>query len=273
MHIQSARRSRATALLLLFVFLALPACGNTPGSGGAPRDQPPQTAGTTGTAPAKTVPDEFTRPADEPEDEVERTVEALVPEDILSEEELAESPEFRDWNDEGGDAPAVANTSNSSVGAIPAVKPFNFGRDPGGPADKTLYLTVPRLGLEDVPVFDSFTEEKLRESVVHVPATGFPWQEGANTYIAGHRIGYEGTGSERVFYDLDQLEAGDEIFLEDAAGGQYYYRVTDQRVVGPENVEVMNAVAGRSLVTLQTCTLPDYSERIVVQGELVDKNA
>jgi sortase A len=43
----------------------------------------------------------------------------------------------------------------------------------------------------------------------------------------------------------------------------------EQQVVPPDNVEVMNAVEGRSIITLQTCTLPDYSERIVVQGELI----
>ncbi len=41
-------------------------------------------------------------------------------------------------------------------------------------------------------------------------------------------------------------------------------------VVGPENVEVMNAQEGKSLITLQTCTLPDYEERLIVQGELVE---
>jgi len=40
-------------------------------------------------------------------------------------------------------------------------------------------------------------------------------------------------------------------------------------VVGPQQVEVMNAAAGKSIVSLQTCTLPDFSERLVVQGERV----
>jgi sortase A len=162
-------------------------------------------------------------------------------------------------------------TPGSSAGAIPAIKPFNFGRDPGGPEDKTLYLTVPKLGLTDVPVFDSVSEEKLKESVVHIPATGFPWQKGANTYIAGHRLGYEGKGSYLIFYYLDQLTEGDEIILRDAAGGTYRYRVSEQEVVGSGNVESMDTVEGKSVVSLQTCTLPNYEERLIVQGELVEK--
>ncbi len=169
--------------------------------------------------------------------------------------------------------PMGVATIDSSAGAILVVKPFNFGRDPGGPEDKTLYLSVPKLGLTNVPVFDSLSKEELKESAVHIPATGFPWQKGANTYIAGHRLGYEGTGSYLIFYYLDQLTKGDEIILRDSASGTYRYRVIKQEVVGPDNVEVMDTVEGKSVVSLQTCTLPDYKERLIVRGELVEKEA
>ncbi len=200
------------------------------------------------------------------------TVESVNPEDILSEEERTGPPKTRDWNEPSGAEP-IQLSSGTSAGAIPAVKPFNFGRDPGGPEDKTLYLTVPKLGLEDAPVYDSVEEEKLKESMIHVPATGFPWQDGANTYIAGHRLGYPNTGSFYVFYDLDKLVAGDEISVKDADGNRYKYKVTGQKVVSTDNVEVMNAVQGKSIISLQTCTLPDYAERIVVQGELIEQSA
>lgn len=259
-------RSRAAALLLVLVFAA--ACGTQPSAEtGSPGQRQASAAG-----PATGITKADTEASEEPASGG-KTVEALKPEDVLSEKERTGMPEFNGWNDDGGEVPKVANTADSSVGAIPSVAPFNFGRDPGGPEDKTLYLTVPRLGLYDVPAFDSVAEEKLKEALIHVPATGFPWQNGANTYIAGHRIGYEGTGSWHIFYDLDQLAEGDEVTLRDSAGGEYYYRVTKQVVVSPENVEVMEPVPGKSLISLQTCTLPDYSERIVVQGELVDQKA
>ncbi|MGF1470454.1 MAG: sortase [Rubrobacteraceae bacterium] len=261
-------RSRALALLLIFVFLALPGCGSGSSGGGAQPSEPSEGAENQAATKAGS-----TRVAKEKEPSGEATVEALRPEDVLPEKELTGVPEFSEWEDEGEDVQKAANPSDSSVGAIPAVKPYNFGRDPGGPEDKTLYLTVPKLGIDGIPVFDSITEEKLKESVIHVPATGFPWQEGANTYIAGHRIGYEGTGSFQVFYELDQLEIGDEISVLDSDGGEYYYTVTEEKVVGPENVEVMEPVPGQSTITLQTCTLPDYKERVLVQGELVEKSA
>ena len=180
-------------------------------------------------------------------------------------------PKFRDFFEEGqGNEPVQLQGASGSAGAIPAVKPFNFGRDPGGPEDKTLYITIPKLGLQSVPAFDEVSEEALKKGTAHIPATGYPWQEGANVYVAGHRLGYPETGSDRVFYDLDQLFPGDEIFVTDAAGAEYRYVVTEQVVVPPDNVEIMNPVPGKSLLSLQTCTLPDYADRIVVQAELVE---
>jgi sortase A len=60
--------------------------------------------------------------------------------------------------------------------------------------------------------------------------------------------------------------------LEDEAGTTYKYRVTKQKVVDPDNVEVMEPEEGKSLVLLQTCTMPDYKQRLIVRGELVKKS-
>jgi len=184
-----------------------------------------------------------------------------------------EAPEYRDFYSEGDPQAPKLISSDSSAGAIPMVKPFNFGRDPGGPQDKTLSIDIPKIGVEGVPVFDTISEEKLKDGTVHIPASGYPWQKGANVFIAGHRIGFEGTPSYYVFFRLDELVEGDEIRLTNAVGREFLYRVTRTTVVGPNDVEVMNAVDGKSLITLQTCTLPDYEERLIVQGELVEQGA
>src|SRR4028118_1203905 len=105
------------------------------------------------------------------------------------------------------------------------------------PESKKLELTVPALDRVDgVPVYDapeSGYEKALHDGVVHVRGTGFPWQDVANVYIAGHRVGYPGTRSNLVFWDLDKLEKGDEIFLTDAEGKTYSYKVFDKFVVDP----------------------------------------
>ena len=40
-------------------------------------------------------------------------------------------------------------------------------------------------------------------------------------------------------------------------------------MVGPEDAQVTEPVPGKSIVSLQTCTLPDYSDRLIVRGELI----
>jgi sortase A len=59
---------------------------------------------------------------------------------------------------------------------------------------------------------------------------------------------------------------------EGEAGTTYKYRVTKQKVVDPDNVEVMEPEEGKSLVLLQTCTMSDYKQRLIVRGELVEKS-
>src|SRR3712207_9055752 len=83
-------------------------------------------------------------------------------------------------------------------------------------------------------LFRSGYERALHDGLVHVRGTGFPWHDVANVYIAGHRVGYPGTKSNLVFWDLDKLEKGDEIFLTDADGTRYTYEVFEKRVISPK---------------------------------------
>ena len=144
-----------------------------------------------------------------------------------------------------------------------------FGKEP--PKSGDLSLTVPDMRrVEDVPVFTgpANDEDALHDGALHVDSTGFPWQDGANVYIAGHRLGFPGTASYLVFWDLNNLEAGDEVILTDANGTRYNYEVFEKFVVNPDAYSVTQPVPGRSVISLQTCTLPDYSQRLIVQAEL-----
>ncbi|PLS81808.1 MAG: hypothetical protein CYG60_25550, partial [Actinobacteria bacterium] len=143
---------------------------------------------------------------------------------------------------------------------------------PAEPEDKTLSLTVPKMDrLGGVPVVTAKGDDAaaLDAGVIHVAGTGYPWQPEANVYMAGHRLGYINTGSFLVFYDLDKLREGDEVSLADAEGREYRYRVYDVFTVAPEEAEVMLPVEGKNILTLQTCTLPDYTRRLIVRAEKV----
>lgn len=272
-------RSRAIIALLLSLAIFLPACGGRVADSGGGFDVlgvrettsksvHEATRETTKSAEETTAENPNTEKTDHKASapKTQKPVEA-------GKKVRAKLPKVRDFYSKGDPkTPKNLVSSNSTAGAIPAVEPFNFGRDPGGPTDKTLYLSIPKIGLADVPVYNSTSEEDLNRSTVHVPATGFPWQKGANTFIAGHRLGYANTGSYRVFFALDQVTEGDEIIIKDSSGRQFVYKVFKQTVVKPTNVDIMSPVDGEAIVSLQTCTLPDYSERLIVQGKLVDKS-
>jgi sortase A len=73
-----------------------------------------------------------------------------------------------------------------------------------------------------------------------------------------------------VFWDLNALEDGDKVILTDAEGTTYTYSVFTSFIVNPDASYVTRPVPGRSVVTLQTCTLPDYNQRLIVQAELTN---
>ncbi len=120
------------------------------------------------------------------------------------------------------------------------------------PTDTTMYLTIPKIGLYDIPVLEGTSEAVLSQGVGHVPGTGYPWAPGSNTYIAGHRLGYPGTISDHVFWDLPSLTIGDQVILEDSLGQTYTYQVSEVLEVPPSDMSVTSST-GRDMVSLQTC--------------------
>ncbi|HEX2098722.1 MAG TPA: class E sortase [Rubrobacteraceae bacterium] len=152
---------------------------------------------------------------------------------------------------------------------------------PTPPDDPTMYLSVPKLGISNSIVLDG--EVGLEAGVQHLEGTGYPWLPGSNTYLAGHRVGFPGTGSDHIFYALPSMALGDEISLQDSLGQVYTYRVSNIFAVTPYDVWVAEPT-GKDIVSLQVCTeTPDdwwtigprlmssgpESGRLIVQAEKV----
>src|SRR5215208_2686536 len=145
------------------------------------------------------------------------------------------------------------------------------------PAGAAMSLSVPAMGIADIPVVEGTSEASLSQGAGHVPGTGYPWVPGSNTYIAGHRIGYPGTPSDHVFWNLPNLSQGDRILLTDSDGTTYTYAVSEIFEVSPTDLSV-TAPTGGDVVSLQTC-IEDYGDywtpgpnwfvRYVVQAERV----
>jgi sortase A len=168
---------------------------------------------------------------------------------------------------------SATNSSNPGGFNVPRLDAGDDAQQ-SGPKDRTLKLTVPKMAQiqeDTVPTVSGTNMQALGDhAAIHLAGTGFPWDEEANVYMAGHRLGYPRTDSFLAFFDLNKLEQGDEIYVTDAEGTRYTYEVVKEFTVSPTELSVTDPVPGKNMLTLQTCTLPDYSQRLIVQAELTD---
>ena len=149
-----------------------------------------------------------------------------------------------------------------------ANQPRHYNLPPGA----VMSLTINALQLRNVPVISSNTTQALDQGVIHLPGTSYPWSgtQERNVYLAGHRLGWPGTGSHLVFYRLNELGGGERVTLRDSRGGRYHYRVIESFVAGAEESWVTGRVRGRDLLTLQTCTpIPTFEKRLIVRAERI----
>jgi sortase A len=124
---------------------------------------------------------------------------------------------------------------------------------PPDPKINTMWMSIPRLGMYSDTVFNSSSHEQMGVGAIKLPPTGFPWEGGANTYISAHRIGYPGYQSYNQFYALPAMQQGDVVYVGDANGTTYVYKVTKKFAVKPWENWVTEPKAGEDLLTLQTC--------------------
>ena len=134
----------------------------------------------------------------------------------------------------------------------------------------TLY--VPRWGTDYVkPVSQGVTRREVLDvlGIGHYPGTAMPGELG-NFAISAHRTTYG-----KPFNRIAELEHGDPLVVQ-TEEAWYVYRVTDDSIVLPHQVEVIAPVPGQPgaapdghYITLTTCH-PMFSaaERFIVHGEL-----
>lgn len=183
------------------------------------------------------------------------------PDEELSNEEQVEVADSFSAPKEAAEASASASASAAA----------------SAPADTTMSLDVPAIGLSGIPVYEGTGEASLSAGTGHLSGTGYPWVPGSNTYVAGHRVGYPGTASDYVFWDLPSLGMGDEVYLTDANGKTYTYAVSEILEVPITDLSVTEPV-GRDIVSLQTCIEnygdywtegPNWNVRYVVRADKV----
>lgn len=136
-------------------------------------------------------------------------------------------------------------------------------------------LVIPKLAVEAPLIEAPFVAQqwdisRLTNEVAHLAGTAYPGQPG-NAVLAGH-ITVPG-GGWGPFQELDRLEAGDRVFIEQGRL-TWVYEVTERRIVEPGDVQVAFPTEDTRL-TLLTCAgwsdiLDSYAQRIVVIARLVE---
>jgi sortase A len=122
-------------------------------------------------------------------------------------------------------------------------------------------LQIARIGLAAV-VLEGDDDGTLRLGPGHIVGTALPGRTG-NIAIAGHR--------DTFFRPLRRIRVGDDITLI-SAEGRFRYRVSSLRIVGPDDVSVLDPTVNASL-TLVTCypfsMLGHAPNRFIVRANLI----
>ena len=130
------------------------------------------------------------------------------------------------------------------------------------------YIEIPCIDVF-LPIYHGTSERVLAKGAGHMVNTSLP-VGGASTHcvISAHR----GDPSATLFSDLDQLQYGDEFYL-NTLNERLHYRVDQIKVVLPYETDDFHIVEGRDYVTLVTCTPYGInSHRLLVWGERIEED-
>jgi sortase A len=144
---------------------------------------------------------------------------------------------------------------------IPEVVEY-FPEDAVEIGESFAFLTIPKIGLDGVVVYEGVDGDTLKKGPGHMERTPLPGQPG-NAVISGHR-----TTHGRPFFDFDMLAVGDRVEVETATG-THVYEIRETLIVDPTDVWVTDPRPGGWL-TMTTCN-PKFSarERLIVFAEMV----
>ena len=115
-----------------------------------------------------------------------------------------------------------------------------------------------------LPIYHGSSEDKLTKGAVHLAGTAFPiGGSSARSVISAHTA-FPG----KIFFDrLSEVEIG-ETFSVTVLGDTFYYKVTEINIVLPDEVEYLQPVKDKDLITLVTCTpYALNTHRLLVTGE------
>jgi len=126
--------------------------------------------------------------------------------------------------------------------------------------EQAVRIQIPKIGV-DAPVVEGDDWEALKQGAGHHIGSANPGESG-NCIISAHNDIFG-----EIFRDLPALDLGDEILLHTATQ-VFRYRVTQKRIIPPEEVSVMYPASSPILTLISCYPYGIDTHRIVVVAEL-----
>ncbi len=143
------------------------------------------------------------------------------------------------------------------------------------PVNTEFSLVIPKINtntkvIQNIDPFNSQIYQKvLTQGVAHASTSDTPDQDG-NVFIFAHSAGnwYQANQYNAVFYLLNKLNSGDQIFLY-YHNQKYVYSVTQTKIVDSETTDYLKSDFGQHQLTLMTCWPSGTTlKRLIVVAQL-----
>lgn len=110
-------------------------------------------------------------------------------------------------------------------------------------------LRVPNMNDLKMPIYLGASDSNMAKGAAQLGQTSMPvGGNNTNCVIAGHR-GWNGA---RYFLDIEQLEIGDEVYI-DNLWTTLSYEVSDIKIIQPDEIDEILIQENKDMVTLITC--------------------
>jgi sortase A len=160
--------------------------------------------------------------------------------------------------------PTTAAPAPAPAAVAPANGPQPAPANPRArvPVTQIGTINIPAIGLSH-PVYEGVWLTVLDVGPGHWPGTPMPGGDG-NVVFGGHRVTHS-----HPFRDLDLLKAGDEIRFDMLDGTQHSYVVTDQFVVNPDAMWIVDPTPTPTLTLFACHPKGSAKQRIVIRASRV----
>lgn len=142
--------------------------------------------------------------------------------------------------------------------------------------NKQYGILIPKLSIDSPVVFNVDPNDEaqykaaLKQGIAHASSTSLPDESGLGYYFAHSSNPSARVQYNAIFYLLDKLVAGDEVYIWNE-GKRYRYIVSDKMVKEPADTAFLYQAYGEETIVLQTCWPPGTTkQRLLVFARRAD---